>query len=344
MVVAFLFVSLSEFVETYASMRVAKNLRLDPWFLFDYGEELKKENGIDGTTPDGPMRLSSITPLQLYSAIDTGSTNSFVAELQSSALFTDQEEAEWLACGETWRPYPNRRPISEHEPYSSGWFDDIERRRYSRHGKWIPKHFEFNRHRGERVLGLGDSLGTDWVQFALGGARVHHCSPSWKMLSHVRSHFDIRGVNGTFVQGPLTALPYASDSMDVVCMTGMLTPIPATAATIDEIFRVLRPGGKLLAALPARYDSQFWKTFWLPWRRLFADAPEDHTRFSGRQVKRMFDSFGDTRIVKRHLRRSDIPHTWRWMLLPLLERVMGRFLVVKTFKPVGTATVLQAAA
>ena len=50
------------------------------------------------------------------------------------------------------------------------------------------------------------------------------------------------------------------------------------------------------------------------------------------------------RVAKRHLRRSELPYLWRWMMLPVAERLMGRFFIVKAFKPLSAAAVVRAAA
>ena len=36
--------------------------------------------------------------------------------------------------------------------------------------RWIPKLLEFAKHSGEKLLGVGHGLGTDWVQYAQNGA------------------------------------------------------------------------------------------------------------------------------------------------------------------------------
>src|SRR5580693_5266882 len=52
------------------------------------------------------------------------------------------------------------------DPYSLQWFPDAEQARHHRNGTWIPRSLEFTKHGGETLLGLGDGLGTDWVQYA----------------------------------------------------------------------------------------------------------------------------------------------------------------------------------
>ncbi len=289
------------------------------------------------------MRAFSTPMIQLYTGAAEPSDEFPVVEPIAQPL-GEVDQAEWLACRETWRPFPSRNPTSRQEPFTLPWFEEVEKRRYARHGKWIPKYFEFKRHRGDKVLGLGDGLGTDWVNYARHGATVFHCASTLDSQDAVRRNFELRGLMGNFQRGQLAALPYAADSMDVVCLSTLGGTIPALAEVVEEAFRVLKPGGKLLAALPAKYSAQFWSGVWLPWRRMFSDAPEDRSSYSVRRVKRLLGRFAEVNWHKRHLRRSDVPHLWRWMLLPVMERLMGRFLVIKTFKPVAARGALRMAA
>ena len=48
---------------------------------------------------------------------------------------------------------------------------------------------EFAKHSGEKLLGLGDGLGTDWVQYAQHGAGVIVCNDSRMHLELVRRNF-----------------------------------------------------------------------------------------------------------------------------------------------------------
>jgi SAM-dependent methyltransferase len=225
------------------------------------------------------------------------------------------------------------------EPYTLQWFLDIEARRHGRQGRWIPKLLEFAKHRGETLLGLGHGLGTDWLQYARHGAAVVVCSPSGTQLALVRRNFELRGLPGRFVHAAPTALPLEAASIDVVCVSGLLEVVADPRAVIDEVYRVLKPGGKVLAVTPARYDVNFWYRLCFFWQRWFVRAPAAPpvTRFSSRRLCRLFGRFVEHRVYKRHLRRSEVPHLWRWLPLPLLERLLGRVLVLKTFKPLSAA-------
>jgi SAM-dependent methyltransferase len=242
------------------------------------------------------------------------------------------------------------RPATEKgaEPYTLQWFLSIEDQRHSRQGKWIPRLLEFAKHSGETLLGLGNGLGTDWLQYARHGAAVVVCSPSAEQLSLIRRNFELRGLPGRFLHANAASLPLESASIDVVCVSGLLHEVAEPQPVVEEIFRVLRPGGKVLAVAPARFHVDFWFHLCYPWQRWLTprDRQPDKTllQFTGWSLRRLFHRFVEHRIHKRQLRRSEIPHIWRWLPRSLMERLMGRVLVLKAFKPLSTAIAAQAAA
>jgi ubiquinone/menaquinone biosynthesis C-methylase UbiE len=207
---------------------------------------------------------------------------------------------------------------------------------------------EFAKHSGETLLGLGNGLGTDWLQYARHGAKVIVCSPSADQLALIRRNFELRALTGRFVHAPPASLPLENASIDVVCLSSLLPEIDNPEAIVDEVYRVLKPGGKVLAVTAARYDVDYWSGRCFPWRRWFGrvavtDAAQP-VRFSRRQLRRLFSRFTEHRIHKRHLRRTETPHLCRLIPMSILERLMGHVLVLKAFKPLSTAIPTQLAA
>jgi ubiquinone/menaquinone biosynthesis C-methylase UbiE len=239
---------------------------------------------------------------------------------------------------------PGRTPREAAEPFSLQWYLEAESVRYGRHGLWLPRLLEFGKHSGETLLGLGDGLGADWVQYARCGAQVTACCPSAESLALVQRNFELRGLSGRFLHAEPARLPLDSATIDVACLNNVLQTAPDPAAVVAEIYRVLKPGGKVLALTPARHDVDFWVRCCLPWRgwlRRSASAPAGHSR---RALRRLFGRFIEHRVHKRHLRRAETPHLFRWLPMPILQRIMGRFLILKAFKPLSAAMSLQAAA
>lgn len=85
-------------------------------------------------------------------------------------------------------------------------------------------------------------------------------------------------------------IPFADDSFEHILCTEVLEHSLDPQALIDEMLRVLRPGGELVATIPfsARVHH----------------APYDFNRFTRYQLARMFAGFGDVEIVARG---SDLP-------------------------------------
>jgi demethylmenaquinone methyltransferase / 2-methoxy-6-polyprenyl-1,4-benzoquinol methylase len=95
---------------------------------------------------------------------------------------------------------------------------------------------------GCRALDL--ATGTGDIAFALAarGANVVGMDITYRMIQLARAK-----QAGQFVVGDMLALPFPPASFDLVTTGYGLRNVPDLAAAMDEIARVLRPGGRLLA-------------------------------------------------------------------------------------------------
>jgi ubiquinone/menaquinone biosynthesis C-methylase UbiE len=59
---------------------------------------------------------------------------------------------------------------------------------------------------------------------------------------------EMNAENVEFVEGEADSLPFADDSFDVVISNGVIDLIPDKDAVFSEIYRVLRPGGRIQIA------------------------------------------------------------------------------------------------
>jgi SAM-dependent methyltransferase len=257
----------------------------------------------------------------------------------------DPSEAEQLARRDIWRVGPSTKPAGRDlEPLSREWYEYLDAKRYRRHGRWVPAMLEFTRHAGESLLAVGDGLGLDWVRYAEGGANVTIVDPSADRLRLYREQFAIRGATAQFVQAPFDNLPAPDARTDVVVAVFNDPPQVPWFTALGEGYRVLRPGGKIMCVLPAKYNAAKWQDVLMPWRTWFREEPKGPPRFTRRELYEGFSDLQDVRVYKRHLRRGELPYVWRWMLLPVAERLMGRFFIVKGFKPLTAAGAVRAAA
>ena len=109
----------------------------------------------------------------------------------------------------------------------------------------------------------------------------------------MRTHFAVRGVKGQFVQAPFDHLPSADERVDVVCAVFNEPPVVPWAAALAEVTRVLRPGGKVVAVLPSKYNAARWQDLLMPWRSLFYRRPKGPPRFTARELREGFAAFND---------------------------------------------------
>ncbi len=108
--------------------------------------------------------------------------------------------------------------------------------------------------RGRRVLDLGSGLGEGAVWFAMQGAEVTALDISPGMLNVVERVAEKRGVAVKTVVGSATDLSvFADASFDVVYGANMLHHVEIVAC-LDEVRRVLCPGGKAAFWDPVKYN------------------------------------------------------------------------------------------
>jgi arsenite methyltransferase len=105
---------------------------------------------------------------------------------------------------------------------------------------------------GEHVLDLGCGAGTDTLvaaQMVGPTGRVTGIDMTPEMLSRARAAAAAMGAtNAVFVEGDVEQLPFPAESFDVAISNGVIDLIPDKDAVFAEIFRVLRPGGRLQIA------------------------------------------------------------------------------------------------
>lgn len=105
---------------------------------------------------------------------------------------------------------------------------------------------------GEHVLDLGSGAGTDSlvaVQMVGPEGSVVGVDMTPEMVSKARaSAAELGASNVEFIESEAEKLPFADASFDVVISNGVIDLIPDKDAVFSELFRVLRPGGRLQIA------------------------------------------------------------------------------------------------
>jgi len=117
---------------------------------------------------------------------------------------------------------------------------------------------------GETVLDLGCGAGMDTILIARQvGSRgnVHSLDLSTDMLECAQENVVVAGLdNVSFHQAPAEDIPLDEGLVDVVIINGILNLCPTKETVVNEVYRVLRPGGRLLVSEIVLYepDKEDW--------------------------------------------------------------------------------------
>jgi arsenite methyltransferase len=105
---------------------------------------------------------------------------------------------------------------------------------------------------GARVLDLGSGAGTDSLvaaQMVGGQGHVTGIDMTAEMLSKARAAAaEMGAANVEFLEAEAEQLPFGDASFDVVISNGVIDLIPDKDAVFAELFRVLKPGGRIQVA------------------------------------------------------------------------------------------------
>lgn len=112
---------------------------------------------------------------------------------------------------------------------------------------------------GQRVLEIGPGGGGHSCLFKKYGARVvaADITPE-RAMSTARKLSLMPGPESLGVNADGENLPFDDDSFDIVYSNGVLHHAENTDRCLDEVFRVLKPGGRAVIMLYSRHSSVFW--------------------------------------------------------------------------------------
>jgi SAM-dependent methyltransferase len=147
-----------------------------------------------------------------------------------------------------WQAHPCGTKFSDAAMGTPEFFERVEAHRYTK--EWhIPDAADFAGARGLRVLEIGCGLGTDGAQFAKAGADYTGIDLTEAAIELARRRFEVSGLRGEFRVADAENLDFADQSFDLVYSHGVLHHTPDTARAVQEIHRVLKPGGRAIVML-----------------------------------------------------------------------------------------------
>lgn len=221
---------------------------------------------------------------------------------------------------------------------TEAFFNKAERIRYKYH-YYLPSLFDWiteQKPHGQ-LLEIGCSMGTDLLQLARRGLQVTGIDLTEKGIDLARQRFQLYQIPAVLKVDDAENLSFADNSFDVVYSFGVLHHTPDTQKSIDEVYRVLKPGGLAVIMLYHRNSLNYLihRLINQPFDGNRRDRCPIERTYTQAQVKVMFSQFAKVRLEIEYLLTTG--YGLIWDLVPLvIQRTLARWwgwhIVIKAWK------------
>jgi SAM-dependent methyltransferase len=146
-----------------------------------------------------------------------------------------------------WENNPLSTEVINAEPGTPAFFREYDRLREVNETPAFAKNLhEYDQLTGKRVLEVGCGNAYTLGKYAEHGADVYGVDITETAVKVSRQRFEFQGLNGDFRVGNAEDLPYEADYFDCICSMGVLHHVPNPEKAVSEIYRCLKPGGRLI--------------------------------------------------------------------------------------------------
>ena len=194
-----------------------------------------------------------------------------------------------------WNEHIHDLEIAKHPIGTKEFFEELTAYRFEKL-VYLPRRVDFTVYKGKRLLEVGCGVGLDLVRFAQHGAIVTGVDLAEASIKLAKKNFAFHGVTGDLQIMDGEHLDFNDESFDVAYAHGVLQYTADAKRMIQEIIRILKPGGEAILMVYNRYS-------WLNLlSRLFGvqleheDAPVLR-KYSIHEFRRMLGGFSHVEII-----------------------------------------------
>ncbi|MFK7803670.1 MAG: class I SAM-dependent methyltransferase [Anaerolineae bacterium] len=203
--------------------------------------------------------------------------------------------AEYDIVRDYWNSHLHDISVVTATPGSLDFFEQLNNYRF---GKlhYLPELVDYSGYQGKKVLEVGCGAGVDLVHFARGGADVTGIDLADVSINLARENFAHRNLSGEFQVMNGEAMDFADDSFDAVYCHTVLMYTPNIEKMIQEIHRVLKPGGLAIFQL-------FNRKSWLKAMSAVVQVEVEHVNapnfalYSAQEFSAMLKPFSTVEII-----------------------------------------------
>ena len=196
---------------------------------------------------------------------------------------------------EFWNNHVHDWKVAKSLAGTLDFFLEIEEYRFEKL-HYLPKLVNFGGYNGGKVLDVGCGTGNDLSRFAKGGAEVTGIDLAEHSIDLARKNFSLRGLSGNFLVMDGEKMDFEDNSFDMVYCHTVVHFTPEPKKMIQEIQRVLRPGGHAIIMTVNRYS-------WLNVLHKLMKVEIDHLdapifyMYSANEFNKMLIKFDEIKIV-----------------------------------------------
>jgi ubiquinone/menaquinone biosynthesis C-methylase UbiE len=211
---------------------------------------------------------------------------------------------------------------------------------------------EYESFNGMKVLDIGCGNGYVLNHYSMNGAITTGIDLTWTGIQLSRKRFEMDKKNGCFLNANGEDLPFKNNSFDCVCSMGVLHHTPEIERALDEIYRVLKPGGRLILMF---YNKNSYRNrilypvakAVLPscWNKSLQQLRNENdgignplaSVYSVEDLKQMLEKFSGLEFFTGYCKREDFLFFGKYipsLMIKFIAKRFGWFLYVKGIKEI----------
>ncbi|AMV31841.1 Demethylrebeccamycin-D-glucose O-methyltransferase [Pirellula sp. SH-Sr6A] len=216
---------------------------------------------------------------------------------------------------------------------------------------------DFERYSGKVTLEIGVGLGADHQRLAESGAILTGVDLTERAVSHCQRRFEQLGLKSRLLTADAENLPFDDCSFDAVYSWGVLHHSPDTPKAIQEVYRVLKPGGFAKIMIYHKYSIvgyMLWSRYALLRGRPFLSLDSIYSdylespgtkAYSINEARSLFSRFDvkgiETNLTHADLLTSEAGQRHRGQLLKFAKAIWPRSFIKRFLKGHGLQLMIE---
>ncbi len=227
-----------------------------------------------------------------------------------------------------WASHVNNEYYTNKDRGSAEYWREIEEKRYRHHYHLTDlfRQFSNSEFKDKRLLEIGCGIGIDSVQLHKCGFNLTAVDLTQNAIDIARERAEQEGYSIKYMVANAEKLPFEDEEMDFVYSFGVLHHTPDIQKSVDEVYRVLKKGGRAYIMLYATYSlvNLIHRLFNIPYespQNMKDHCPVVYT-YDRKGINELFSNFSQITVTKEYPFTYGFRKLTGWMPL-FVKRPLG---------------------